>query len=61
MHRNGVALFCSTRAAAALIEWGPIDERILVARLNTTGGKMTIIMCYSPTEVDEEKKRDAFY
>ena len=57
LHRDGVALFCSKRAAAALIEWEPIDERLLVARLDATGGKMTIIMCYSPTEVAEEEKK----
>ena len=61
LHRDGVALFCSKRAAAALIEWEPIDKRLLVARLDATGGKMTIIMCYSPTEVADEQVKDTFY
>ena len=61
LHRDGVALFCSKRAAAALIEWEPIDERILVARFHAAGGKMTLIMCYSPTEVADDDKKDSFY
>ena len=61
LHRDGVALFCSKRAAAALIEWEPIDERLLVARQDATGGKMTIIMCYSPTEAADEQVKDTFY
>ena len=61
MHRDGVAIFCSKKAATALIEWEPIDERILVARFDATGGKMSIIMCYGPTQVADDEARYAFY
>ena len=28
LHRGGVALFCSKKAASALLEWEPIDQRV---------------------------------
>ena len=61
IHRDGVALFYSKRAATALIEWEPIDERLMVARFDATGTKMSIIMCYAPTEVTDDEVEDAFY
>lgn len=58
-HREGVALLMSKEAAKALMEWNPVNERLLVARFHSRYTKLSIITCYAPTEdaLDEEKER----
>ena len=60
-HYQGVALFCSPFAAKCLISYEPINERLLVARFKSRSAKLSIVMCYAPTEVAEARVKDAFY
>ncbi|XP_052242647.1 uncharacterized protein LOC127852735 [Dreissena polymorpha] len=49
-------------AHKSLIEWKPINERrVMSARFNSAYAKLTIIVCYAPTEVAEATEKDAFY
>ena len=42
-HTLGVALMISPKMISALIEWEPISPRILTARFNSKGRKVTIV------------------
>ena len=43
-----------------LIEWKPINDRLMSARFNSTFAKLTVIVCYAPTKVSEYEDKD-FY
>ena len=58
-HIRGVALVISKQKANTLLEWEPISDRIMKARFNSKNCKLTIILCYAPTnESDKEDKED---
>ena len=44
-----------------LLEWKPINDRLLKARVNSKFAKLTVIACYAPTEDAEEEIKDEFY
>ena len=44
-----------------ILEWKPINDRFLKARFNSKFVKMTVIVCYAPTEDAEEEITDEFY
>ncbi len=48
-------------SAKCLIEWEPINERLIKARYNSTYAKTTKIQCYSPTNDADEEVKDAYY
>ncbi|RUS69107.1 hypothetical protein EGW08_023132 [Elysia chlorotica] len=48
-------------ARSALIAWEPVSPRILTARFNSKGRKVTIIQCYSPTNAAKEEEKEEFY
>ena len=58
-HIRGVVLVISKQKANTLLEWEPISDRIMKARFNSKHCKLTIILCYAPTnESDIEDKED---
>ena len=60
-HYQGVALLMSKDASHALEEWEPFNERILMARLKSVHGKLSIIVNYAPTEDAESQLKNNFY
>jgi len=48
-------------ATRALLSWSPISPRILTARFNYKGRKVTIIQCYAPTNAAKLTDKDEFY
>ncbi|WP_353806118.1 endonuclease/exonuclease/phosphatase family protein, partial [Acinetobacter baumannii] len=60
-HTDGVAIMMSGRAAAALVEWLPVSPRVITARFNSKGRKVTVIQCYAPTNDSSEVVKNAFY
>ena len=60
-HTEGVALIVSREKGRTLIEWKPSGPRLLKARFNSKYTKLTVIVCYAPTEDAEEADKDAFY
>ena len=60
-HTLGVAIMMTENAAKSLMEWEPVSERIITARFNSKGRKLTLIQCYAPTNNAEEKDKEEFY
>ncbi|XP_072167451.1 uncharacterized protein [Diadema setosum] len=61
IHTHGVGIILGKEASRALIEWTPVDQRIITARLCSRHGKTTIIQAYAPTENSEDDEKDEFY
>ncbi|PVD22650.1 hypothetical protein C0Q70_15905 [Pomacea canaliculata] len=58
-HTKGFTVLMTPEAARALIAWEPVSPRLMSARFNFKGRKITIIQCYAPTsEAKEEEKED---
>lgn len=60
-HTEGVAIMMSPVAARALMEWQPVSSRVMTARFNSKGRKVSIIQCYSPTNDATEETKEIFY
>ena len=57
LNRGGVAVIVTRKVEKTLLEWKPVNDRLMKVRFNSKFAKLTIIACYAPTE--EEK--DEFY
>lgn len=51
----------SKNACRSLIEWEPVSDRIITARLDSHFHKITIIQCHAPTNDAPEDQKTAFY
>jgi len=50
----GVGIFTSPRLSAAVLEFSPVNERVVSMRLQVTGGKALTVMCaYAPNSSSE--------
>ena len=61
VHQHGEAIMLDKDAAKALINWAPIDERIIRARFHSRYVKLTLIHVYAPTNDTDEEVKDHFY
>ncbi|KAK2705309.1 hypothetical protein QYM36_017374 [Artemia franciscana] len=57
----GVGMALSSRAKKCLVDWEPINERILCARFATSQAKLTVIVVYAPTNDTGDQTKDEFY
>ena len=60
-HTEGVAIILSNKAQNALIEWSPLDKRIITARFYSIYTKLTIIQCYAKTNDSDSEDKNIFY
>ncbi|XP_013788604.1 craniofacial development protein 2-like [Limulus polyphemus] len=60
-HTQGVALLLASEATRALMTWEPVSARLMSARFNSKGRKITIIQCYAPTNAADEEEKEDFY
>ena len=44
-----------------MLEWNPVSERIITARIQTKIRKIYTVQCYAPTENTELAEKEAFY
>ena len=61
LHRQGVGIMMSKKIKKSLIEWKPVNERIILARFYSKFLKTTVIQVYAPTEDSTEEEKDVFY
>ena len=60
-HSEGVALLLNRKTEKALLEWKPFGSRLLKARFHSKYTKLSVLVCYAPTEDVNAKVKDAFY
>ena len=62
-HVHGVALLLTPEAAQALLELSgePVSSRLLTARFNSKGRKVTVIQCYAPTNAADTEEKETLY
>ena len=48
-------------SANTLMEWEPINERLIKTRFNSKYCKLTIIQCYAPTNDSEDDMKEEWY
>ncbi|XP_035679927.1 uncharacterized protein LOC118418194 [Branchiostoma floridae] len=60
-HRQGVALALAPDASRALVYWKPVNNRLLLARLRHSHGRITIIVAYAPTNMAADEEKDEFF
>ena len=60
-HHRGVALIMNRESANTLMEWEPINERLIKARINSKYYNRTIIQYYAPTNDSEDAMKEEWY
>jgi len=60
-HIRGVGILVNKNIRGAFLEWNPVSERIITARIQTKLRKMSIVQCYAPIENAELDEKEAFY
>ena len=57
----GVALMMTKQTSQALLHWTPVSPRILKARFIGAHVKLSVIVCYAPTNDATDEAKDEFY
>ncbi|XP_071153731.1 craniofacial development protein 2-like [Mytilus edulis] len=58
---KGVAIMMNERAEKLLMEWTPINKRMIKARFYSKYKKLTVIQAYAPTNDAKEEEKEEFY
>ena len=60
-HEAGVAIMMNLSAKAALMEYKPVSDRMIMARFKSHPFNITILQVYAPTSDADEEVTDKFY
>ena len=60
-HHEGVTIILKKGLERCLLEWKPINSRLMSARLKGRHVNITIIQCYAPTNESDEESKEDFY
>jgi hypothetical protein len=60
-HIRSLGILINNNIRGALVEWNPVTERIITARIQTKLRKTPIVQCYAPTENAELVEKEPFY
>ena len=61
VHERGVAIIIKRKQSKSLMEWEPVNERIIRARFFSRHSKLTVIQCYAPTNDATDEEKEKFY
>ena len=61
LHHEGVAIILKKGMEKYLMEWKPVNCRIILARLKGRQTNVSIIQCYAPTNDSDNMDKEAFY
>ena len=61
LHHEGVAIIMKKGMEKYLMEWKPVNSRIIQARLKGRQSNLSIIQCYAPTNDSNDRDKEAFY
>ena len=61
IHHRGVGIILNREAQECLMEWAPINERIIRARFYSRFAKTTVLQTYAPTNEACEEEKEDFY
>ncbi|XP_061196570.1 craniofacial development protein 2-like [Saccostrea echinata] len=61
LHHEGVAIILRKGVERCLLEWKPINNRLISARLKGKRINTTLIQCYAPTNDSSDEAKDNFY
>lgn len=59
-HREGVAIIMKKGVENTMMEWEPVNSRLMKIRLRGKQINTTIIQCYAPTNDSDENLKDEF-
>ncbi|XP_052261550.1 uncharacterized protein LOC127865671 [Dreissena polymorpha] len=60
-HREGVAVIISKSKANTVLQWKPVNERLLYVRMNSKYVKLSVVVGYAQIDNAEEEDKNAFY
>ena len=55
-HREGVAVIISKNKANTVLQWKPVNERLLYIRMNSKYAKLSVVVGYAPIDNAEEEE-----
>ena len=61
LHYQGTGLMMTRKARSALVDWKPVNERLMTARFRGKYTNLSIIVCYAPTNDADPKSKETFY
>ena len=61
VHEGGVAIMMNQQAERSLMEWTPVNKRMITARFYSKFRKVSIIQVYAPHNEREDEAKDQFY
>ena len=61
LHYQGTGLLMTKKARRALVDWKPVNERLMSARFRGKYTNLSIIVCYAPTNDADQNTKEIFY